>query len=61
LDDLIVDIVLGALVVVGLAVVLVVVGFFAYVTCYNSTRLALLLLTFGFIDDPIPSSPVIKL
>jgi hypothetical protein len=59
LDDLIVDIVLGALV-VGLAVVLVVVGFFAYVTCHNSTCLALLLLTLGLINDLIPGLSIIK-
>jgi hypothetical protein len=61
LNNLIVDIVLSALVVMGLAVALVVVGFFAYVTCYNLTGLALLLLTLGLINDLISGFFLAKL
>jgi hypothetical protein len=61
LNNLIIDIVLGAFVIIGLAVALVVVGFFAYVMCYNLTGLALLLLTLGFINDLIPGFLLVKL
>jgi hypothetical protein len=53
LNNLIINIVLGAFVIIRLAVVLVVVGFFAYVMCYNLIGLALLLLILGLINNLI--------
>jgi hypothetical protein len=61
LNNLIVNIVLGAFVVIRLAVALIIVGFFAYVTCYNLTCLALLLLTLGLINDLISGFFLAKL